>query len=62
MCVCVRVCVCVCVCRPVKTVKFSCDGKQVLSGSEDTCVKCWDLSTQSCLLTLRGHEVSPWGR
>lgn len=49
----------ICVCRPSKVVRFSSDGLKLFSGSDDTTVKCWDLATQDCLLTLRGHEVRP---
>jgi len=51
------VCVCGCVCRSTKAVCFSCDGLRVFSGSDDTMLRCWDLSTQTCTLTLSGHQV-----
>ena len=44
--------------RAVKTVHFSPDGLRVLSGSDDTSVRNWDLATGACITTLRGHEVS----
>ena len=43
--------------RAVKTVHFSLDGLGVLSGSDDTSVRNWDLATGTCVTTLRGHQV-----
>lgn len=48
--------ICFC-CRACKAVSFSTDGHKLFSGSDDTTVRCWDLATQECLLTLQGHEV-----
>ena len=47
-----------CLCRPVKTVCFSLDGLSVISGSDDTSIRNWDLATGSCVSVMRGHEVS----
>lgn len=44
-------------CRPSKTVRFSSDGLKLFSGSDDTTVKYWDISTGTCIATLQGHEV-----
>lgn len=41
--------------RPVHTTHFSPHTPQVLSGSDDTTVKLWDLSTQECITTLTPH-------
>jgi U3 small nucleolar RNA-associated protein 15 len=42
--------------KAVKTVHFSLDGLGVLSGSDDTSVRNWDLATGTCITTLRGHQ------
>ena len=44
--------------RAVKTVHFSLDGLRVVSGSDDTSVRNWDLATGACITTLRGHQVT----
>jgi ribosome assembly protein 4 len=41
----------------VLAVSFSPDGSQLASGSGDTTVRLWDLSTQSPKATLRGHKA-----
>lgn len=41
--------------RPVHVTHFSNHLPQVLSGSDDTTVRLWDVSTQECLATLEGH-------
>ena len=41
--------------RPVHVTHFSPHEAQVLSGSDDTTVKLWDLSTQQCIHTLPAH-------
>lgn len=41
--------------RPVHVTHFSNHLPQVLSGSDDTTVRLWDVSTQECLTTLEGH-------
>jgi U3 small nucleolar RNA-associated protein 15 len=41
--------------RPVHTTHFSPHTPQVLSASDDTTVKLWDLSTQECITTLTPH-------
>src|SRR5262249_31725359 len=40
---------------PVRCVRFSGDGKTLLSASHDTTVKLWDLAQAHCRQTLRGH-------
>lgn len=47
--------------RAVKSVSFSLDGLHVLSGSDDTSVRNWDLATGMCVVTLRGHQVHSRG-
>lgn len=34
---------------------FSSDGTKIVSGSEDTSVKIWDVATKKCIRTLNGH-------
>jgi WD40 repeat protein len=41
--------------RSVESVRFSPDGKQVASGSADSTVKIWQVSTGECESTLTGH-------
>ena len=42
----------------VRSVAFSPDGKQVVSGSDDETVRLWDAMTGSALQTLKGHSSS----
>lgn len=42
----------------VNAVAITPDGKQAVSGSDDTTLKLWDLATGSELATLRGHSSS----
>jgi WD40 repeat protein len=39
----------------VESVAFSCDGKQVVSGSQDKIVRLWDVAIGTLLQTLEGH-------
>lgn len=39
----------------VLSIDFSPDGKNIISGSEDTTIKIWDSITGECLHTLTGH-------
>jgi WD40 repeat protein len=42
--------------RWVRSVSFSPDSKQVVSGSNDTIVQLWDAMTGTALQTLEGHS------
>jgi WD40 repeat protein/serine/threonine protein kinase len=39
----------------VRSVAFSADGKRLVSGGNDNCVRVWDVATHTLLKTLRGH-------
>ena len=43
--------------RPVKCVDFTVDGLGIVSGSDDTTVKVWDMATGTTTAELRGHKV-----
>jgi WD40 repeat protein len=45
---------------PVRSVAFSPDGKQVVSGSDDETVRLWDAVTGAALQTLEGHSDTVW--
>jgi TIR domain/WD domain, G-beta repeat len=45
---------------PVRSVAFSPDGQQALSGSDDNTVRLWDAGTGKCLRILEGHTSSVW--
>jgi WD40 repeat protein len=41
----------------VNTIAFSSDGRTLVSGSEDTTIKVWDVLSQREKSTLSGHEA-----
>jgi len=43
---------------PVLSVRFSPDGKRIVSGSDDDTVKVWDAQTGQETFTLKGHSGS----
>lgn len=45
----------------IPDVRFSPDGKHIVSGSYDRTVKVWDAATGKPLLTFRGHPSSVHG-
>src|SRR4051812_16908906 len=44
----------------VASVAFSPDGRQVLSGSEDSTLKLWDAARGALLRTFHGHSNEVW--
>ncbi|KAI1295855.1 Notchless -like protein 1 [Halotydeus destructor] len=42
--------------EPVISCQFSCDGRQLASGSGDTTVRFWDVNTETPLFTCTGHK------
>ncbi|NKB18900.1 MAG: hypothetical protein HC770_14375, partial [Pseudanabaena sp. CRU_2_10] len=44
----------------VTVVRFSPDGRQLVSGSADRTIKHWDLDTGECLQTLSGQQHWVW--
>jgi len=44
----------------VRSVRFSRDGKLLLSGGDDNTVRVWDVATRKPLKTLRGHGGQVW--
>jgi hypothetical protein len=42
--------------RGVKSVSYSPDGKQIVSGSWDKTIKVWDAASGACVATLEGHS------
>lgn len=42
--------------EPVISVAFSCDGRRLASGSGDTTVRFWDVTTETPLHTCRAHS------
>lgn len=43
--------------RAVKCVDFTSDGLKIVSGSDDTSTKLWDIATGESITELRGHTV-----
>jgi WD40 repeat protein len=39
----------------VNTINFDSSGEYLVSGSDDECVKIWNINTAKCLKTLKGH-------
>ncbi len=48
--------------RPVKCLDFTSDGLGIVSGSDDTSARVWDLATGTSTEELRGHTVRWDGR
>jgi hypothetical protein len=44
----------------VRSIAFSADGNQVLSGSDDNTLKLWDLASGQLLRTFQGHTGRVW--
>lgn len=44
-------------CRPVHLTRFTADGTQIFSGSDDKTVRIWDISTESELQCFSEHKV-----
>ena len=44
----------------VRSVAFSPDGRQIVSGSSDNTLKVWDVATGQETLTLKGHTAPVW--
>lgn len=57
-------------CREITSVRFSLDGKTILSASRDSTIKLWSSESGACTKTLTGHleyengkremEVTDW--
>ena len=41
--------------RAVHYTSFSLDGLKLMSCSDDTTIRCWDLATTTTVVTMRGH-------
>ena len=49
--------ICVIICNTVDALCMTLDGRLV-SGSDDSSIKIWDLSSGECLKTLNGHSYA----
>jgi len=45
---------------PITEVAFMDSYNTLISSSEDTCIKFWDLETNYCFKTLLGHRTEVW--
>ena len=43
--------------RSVRCVQFTKDGIHIVSGSDDTSIRYWDMATETSTTELREHEV-----
>ena len=50
-------CFCVCFFSAVHVAKFLVDGLHAVSGSDDTSVRCWDISTGYNVAVFKEHQV-----